>query len=207
MTDNQGPRIEVKHNGRATNDPCALCGHRTDSVVGLEVFLEGTRDVVCRECAGKIDPAKLRWRDWAEAATAQAAGPPAAYPTGHRTLDFCRLGPMEQPVRCPVCRGQEVQFASLMCVMPNRQIMYLDHLGLQYYGSNMPDGFMPGATLVFRCAENHVFFRHYHAHGTCTQETGLAAHAGPGVLDELRPIWGTASRVEGNPQGQGRAAE
>lgn len=207
MTDSQPPRIEVKHNNCMVNDPCALCGGRTDPVVGLEVFLEGTRGLVCRECARQIDPAELRWRDWAEAATAQAAGPPAAYPAGHRTLDFRRLDPMEQPVRCPICRGQEVQFASLMCVMPNRQIMYLDHLGPQFYGSNMPGGFMPGATLVFRCDENHVFFRHFRAQGRCMDETGLAAYAGPGVLDELAPIWGTASQAEGNPQGQRRAAE
>jgi hypothetical protein len=46
-------RIVIKNNNCATNDPCAICGKRTDSVVGPELFLEGTWALVCEECGQK----------------------------------------------------------------------------------------------------------------------------------------------------------
>ena len=195
------PRIEIKHNNCAANDPCALCGSRTDPAVGLELFLQDTYSHVCRGCARKIDPAKLRWRDWAIEATAQAAGPPAAYPPGDRMLDFRTAGRIEQPLRCPVCKGQDVQLASLMCSLADGRVIYVDNLGLRVYGTDMPGGFRSGMTLSFRCGENHVFFRHLDATGGRTCETELGAYAGPGVMSELRPLW-TRSR---QPQSAARS--
>lgn len=48
----------VKWNNSATNDPCAICGARTDPAVGPEVFVEGTWALVCEECARKAAPAE-----------------------------------------------------------------------------------------------------------------------------------------------------
>ena len=46
----------VKWNNCATNDPCALCGNRTDPRVGPEIFLEGTWALVCCACQEKHAP-------------------------------------------------------------------------------------------------------------------------------------------------------
>lgn len=202
----QSPRIEIKHNNCAADDPCALCGSRTDPVVGLELFLDGTYSHVCRECARKIDPAKLRWRDWANEATAQAAGPPAAYPPGHRMLDFRTAGPVEQPLQCPVCEEQDVQLVSLMCSMADGRVMYLDSRGLQIYGTDMPGGFRSGATLSFRCSENHVFFRHLGAMAGHTCETELGAYAGPGVMSEMEPLWTKSRQPESDARSEVRTS-
>ena len=45
--------IVIKLNNAATNDPCAICGKRTDPQVGPELFLEGTWSPVCHECGMK----------------------------------------------------------------------------------------------------------------------------------------------------------
>jgi len=47
----------IAYNNCATNDPCALCGARTDPVVGPEAFIEGYRALVCRECSRREAPA------------------------------------------------------------------------------------------------------------------------------------------------------
>lgn len=49
----ESPKIEFKHNNCATNDPCAICGERTDPLVGPEPFLEGTWELVCAKCAAE----------------------------------------------------------------------------------------------------------------------------------------------------------
>ena len=49
----------IKLNNAATNDPCALCGKRTDPVVGPEIFVEGTWALVCHRCARRAAPELL----------------------------------------------------------------------------------------------------------------------------------------------------
>lgn len=46
----------LKFNNLASNDPCHICGRRTDPVVGPELFVEGTYYLVCDDCARKDDP-------------------------------------------------------------------------------------------------------------------------------------------------------
>ena len=48
--------IVIKLNNAATNDPCAICGERTDPQVGPELFLEGTWSPVCHECGREHAP-------------------------------------------------------------------------------------------------------------------------------------------------------
>lgn len=50
------PALCIKYNNAATNDPCALCGARTDPQVGLEVFVEGTWSLVCDGCTERLAP-------------------------------------------------------------------------------------------------------------------------------------------------------
>jgi len=57
------PTIVLKHNNCATNDPCALCGARTDPVVGLDFFLAGTWALVCDGCAEAHAPGLLPLRN------------------------------------------------------------------------------------------------------------------------------------------------
>lgn len=38
----EAPRLAVKLNNCASNDPCAICNDRTDPEVGPELFLDGT---------------------------------------------------------------------------------------------------------------------------------------------------------------------
>jgi hypothetical protein len=52
----EAPRLAIKLNNCATNDPCAICGDRTDPVVGPELFLEGTWALVCYECGDEYAP-------------------------------------------------------------------------------------------------------------------------------------------------------
>jgi hypothetical protein len=48
--------LEIKLNNAATNDPCEVCGSRTDPEVGPELFLAGTWALVCYECAREHAP-------------------------------------------------------------------------------------------------------------------------------------------------------
>lgn len=50
MNDRTRRDIVIKFNNTASNDPCAICGNRTDPAVGPELFLEGTWALVCRDC-------------------------------------------------------------------------------------------------------------------------------------------------------------
>jgi hypothetical protein len=52
----QPPILAIKLNNCAANDPCAICGERTDPEVGPELFLEGTWALVCYECGNKYAP-------------------------------------------------------------------------------------------------------------------------------------------------------
>ncbi len=44
------PDLSIRWNNAATNDPCAICGQRTDPEVGPELFVAGTWAHVCRAC-------------------------------------------------------------------------------------------------------------------------------------------------------------
>src|SRR5262245_30558606 len=52
-------KIVIKDNNCATNDPCAICGARTDKSIGPELFLEGTWRLVCHHNCGKTVPGLL----------------------------------------------------------------------------------------------------------------------------------------------------
>ena len=49
-------KLAIKENNCATNDPCAVCGNRTDPRCGPELFLAGTWELVCYQCGEKYDP-------------------------------------------------------------------------------------------------------------------------------------------------------
>ena len=53
----QGYNLVIGLNNTATNDPCAICGNRTDPEVGPELFLFGTEALVCYDCGRKHAPA------------------------------------------------------------------------------------------------------------------------------------------------------
>lgn len=50
------PSITIKHNNCASNDPCGICGQRTDPIVGPEFFLADSWALVCHQCAEKRAP-------------------------------------------------------------------------------------------------------------------------------------------------------
>lgn len=52
--------LAIKHNNCASNDPCAICGKRTDPEVGPELFLRDSYALVCYECGMKHDPELTR---------------------------------------------------------------------------------------------------------------------------------------------------
>jgi hypothetical protein len=49
------PRLAIKCNNVLTNDPCALCGARTDPS-GVDLFLDESMELVCDECGRKHAP-------------------------------------------------------------------------------------------------------------------------------------------------------
>jgi len=50
------PQLAIYDNNCATNDPCAICGQRTDPEVGPELFLAGTWQLVCYDCGRHYAP-------------------------------------------------------------------------------------------------------------------------------------------------------
>ena len=52
-------KLAIKDNNCATNDPCALCGARTDPDVGPELFMADSWALVCHECGAKYAPALM----------------------------------------------------------------------------------------------------------------------------------------------------
>ena len=50
-------KLAIKMNNCATNDPCAICGARTDPGLGPELFMADSWDVVCWDCGRKYAPA------------------------------------------------------------------------------------------------------------------------------------------------------
>ncbi|MEW6229373.1 MAG: hypothetical protein AB1700_15000 [Bacillota bacterium] len=57
--------LAIKDNNCATNDPCALCGARTDPSCGPELFLADSWSLVCHECGEKHAPGLVRLLDLA----------------------------------------------------------------------------------------------------------------------------------------------
>jgi hypothetical protein len=47
--------LDVHHNNCASNDPCALCGARTDPECSPELFLAETEALVCYDCGRQHD--------------------------------------------------------------------------------------------------------------------------------------------------------
>ncbi|MGB2819476.1 MAG: hypothetical protein WBF17_00740 [Phycisphaerae bacterium] len=194
MIGNQKRRAGTKHNGGSTNHSCALCGCRLDRAGGLDLSPAGTCEFVCDRCVATTDPAKLRWREWAKRAAGESGGPPRAAAAMGLTIDFRGASPVEAPVRCPICQGEQVQLTSVLCILPNRQVAYMDHRGLQLYETDIPGGFAPGTLMVFRCSENHLLYRNLCPAGGKTLESSLGAHAGPAVLDQFLPMWASSSQ-------------
>ncbi len=62
--------LAIKLNNAATNDPCALCGNRTDPAVGPELFIDGTWELVCHPCGRRYAPALVKLLQ--EAVTSEA---------------------------------------------------------------------------------------------------------------------------------------
>jgi len=58
--------LSTVDNNCASNDPCAICGERTDPNCGPELFLEGTWALVCYECGWKYAPGLVEALDTLE---------------------------------------------------------------------------------------------------------------------------------------------
>ena len=52
----KGMHLSIKLNNAATNDPCAICGQRTDPETGPELFLGDTWGLVCWRCGDEHAP-------------------------------------------------------------------------------------------------------------------------------------------------------
>lgn len=48
-------KLAIKNNNCATNDPCAICGRRTDPSCGPELFMADTWHLVCYHCGEEYD--------------------------------------------------------------------------------------------------------------------------------------------------------
>ena len=57
--------LAIKDNNCAGNDPCALCGARTDQANGPTIFLADSYEVVCDDCARMCAPWIVEARDHA----------------------------------------------------------------------------------------------------------------------------------------------
>ena len=110
------------------------------------------------------------------------------------TIDFRGASPVEAPVRCPICRGEQVQLTSVLCILPNRQVAYIDHRGPRLYETDLPGGLALGTLMVFRCSENHLLYRNLYPTGGKTLESLQGAHAGPAVLAQFLPMWASSSQ-------------
>ncbi len=48
--------LAIKYNNAASNDPCAICGARTDPEIGPELFMKDSWALVCYGCGREHDP-------------------------------------------------------------------------------------------------------------------------------------------------------
>ena len=53
-------RLVIRVNNSATNDPCAICGERTDPTIGPDLFLADTWSPVCEQCGMANEPQLVR---------------------------------------------------------------------------------------------------------------------------------------------------
>jgi hypothetical protein len=49
--------LVIKHNDHIVDGNCRACGMRTQAAPGPELFVEGTWDLICRDCGRDRDPA------------------------------------------------------------------------------------------------------------------------------------------------------
>lgn len=56
------PKIVLKFNNIAVNEPCAICGGRSDAGIGIELFAEGA-GLICEPCANEYAQELKRARD------------------------------------------------------------------------------------------------------------------------------------------------
>lgn len=66
-------QFAIKMNNAATNDPCAVCGCRTDPQVGPELFLENSWALVCHPCGIEHVPELVALLDLGSGAQTAAA--------------------------------------------------------------------------------------------------------------------------------------
>ena len=52
--------LVIDYNSVAVNDPCPICGTRTDSDIGPELMLDSSRSPVCYDCGLKYAPELVR---------------------------------------------------------------------------------------------------------------------------------------------------
>lgn len=60
MSDEKTYNLAIKFNNCASNDPCAICGARTDPSVGPELFMADSWALVCYACGEKYAPDLMR---------------------------------------------------------------------------------------------------------------------------------------------------
>lgn len=53
---NRNTELTIGYNNCAANDPCALCGKRTDPAIPLAIFPRGNWQPVCDHCAREQAP-------------------------------------------------------------------------------------------------------------------------------------------------------
>jgi len=74
--------LAIKRNNLASNDPCAICGGRTDPAIGPELFMADSWRVVCWDCGREHAPELVAlleaWR---------------AHPCAEILTEFCHLTP------------------------------------------------------------------------------------------------------------------
>jgi len=129
------------------------------------------------------------WHDWAEKTVAAMAGSCAAEGGGMSVVGLGRLDPVDQPLGCPLCAQEGVQVAALMFTLRDDRLAYVDATGLHLFDTGPSSPFQDGATMVFHCANGHLFYRHYRQASPGTRVTGLAVTVTGPVADQTRPLW------------------
>lgn len=113
------PRLVIKSNNTATNDPCALCGQRTAPDIGPELFLDGTWSLVCYDCGMKYDPQLTLFLLWSRqtegdkllwyASQSGWLDTPRTWSEANEKIAVFRDAGAEQafPSECPFCHSAE----------------------------------------------------------------------------------------------------
>ncbi len=53
-------QLSINYNNCASNDPCAICGGRTDPIIGPELFLSDSWGLVCHSCGETHAPELIK---------------------------------------------------------------------------------------------------------------------------------------------------